>query len=286
MNEVRLDTNFVDYPIVGDVLHRRPRRRLRRQALHQDQPRLLPVGALAAGLDHRSGVHLRQPRRDRGPGHGRQRRPVRRRDGQLLLDRRDPGHGVPRPGDDAVLLRLEGPLGPRVPAAALQRALARLQLVDVRGRDDPDRRREPVRARARPEAAAGLADHRRHRRRGGHRRRLHHARRPVVGDLQRGAAVLRDPRGADPDHRRSAWSTSAAGAACRTRSRSPRSARPACTRCRAPTPATSRTRSGRAGSGSCSASASCSRSATGRRTSPRSSARCRPRTCRPPSGRR
>ena len=35
-----------------------------------------------------------------------------------------------------------------------------------------------------------------------------------------------------------------------------------------------------AGSGSCSASASCSRSATGRRTSPRSSARCRPRTCR------
>ena len=70
------------------------------------------------------------------------------------------------------------------------------------------------------------------------RRRLHHARRPVVGDLQRGAAVLRDPGGADPDHGRSAWSTSAAGAACRTRSRSPRSARPACTRCRARTPAT------------------------------------------------
>ena len=59
-----------------------------------------------------------------------------------------------------------------------------------------------------------------------------------------------------------------------------RSARPACTRCRAPTPATSRTRSARAGSGSCSGSASCSRSATGRRTSPRSSARCRRRTCR------
>ena len=150
----------------------------------------------------------------------------------------------------------------------------------VRDRDDPDRRREPVRARARAEAAARLADHRRHHRRGGHRRRLHHARRPVVGDLQRGAAVLRDPRGADPDHRDRPASTSAAGAACRTRSRSPRSARPACTRCRAPTPATSPTRSGRAGSGSCSASASCSRSATGRRTSPRSSARCRRRTCR------
>ena len=41
--------------------------------------------------------------------------------------------------------------------------------------------------------------------------------------------------------------------------------------------ATSTTRSARRGSRSCSASASCSRSATGRRTSPRSSARCRPR---------
>ena len=35
--------------------------------------------------------------------------------------------------------------------------------------------------------------------------RLHHARRPLLGDLQRGAAVLRDPRRADPaDDRRAA----------------------------------------------------------------------------------
>ena len=53
----------------------------------------------------------------------------------------------------------------------------------------------------------------RHRRRGVHRRRLHHARRPLVGDLQRGAAVLRDPRGADPDHGRRPRQTSAAGTA-------------------------------------------------------------------------
>jgi hypothetical protein len=39
-------------------------------------------------------------------------RAVRRGDRPLLLDRRDPGHGLPRPGDDAVLLRLEGALGP------------------------------------------------------------------------------------------------------------------------------------------------------------------------------
>ena len=46
------------------------------------------------------------------------------------------------------------------------------------------------------------------------------------------------------------------------------------------------TRSRRRGSRSCSASASCSRSATGRRTSPRSSARCRPRASTPRSARR
>ena len=50
-------------------------------------------------------------------------------------------------------------------------AVAQVQLVDVRARDGPDRRREPVRARARAEAPARLADPRRHRRRGGHRRR-------------------------------------------------------------------------------------------------------------------
>jgi SSS family solute:Na+ symporter len=49
-----------------------------------------------------------------------------------------------------------------------------------------------------------------------------------------------------------------------------------CTRCRARASATWSTRSARRGSGSSSASASCSRSATGRRTSPRSSAASRP----------
>ena len=44
----------------------------------------------------------------------------------------------------------------------------------------------------------GLGDHHRDPRRGGHRAGLHHARRPVLGDLQRGPAVLRDPGGADP----------------------------------------------------------------------------------------
>ena len=43
------------------------------------------------------------------------------------------------------------------------------------------------------EAPARLADHRRHRGGGRDRADLHHARRAVLGDLQRGPAVLRDP---------------------------------------------------------------------------------------------
>ena len=39
----------------------------------------------------------------------------------LLLDRRGAGDGLPRPRDDAVLLRGQGPLGARVLAPALQR---------------------------------------------------------------------------------------------------------------------------------------------------------------------
>ena len=84
-------------------------------------------------------------------------------------------------------------------------AVAQVQLVDVRARDGPDRRREPVRARARAEAPA----------RAGRSSSASSSpavivavyitpRRPLVGDLQRGAAVLRDPRGADPDRDRRA----------------------------------------------------------------------------------
>ena len=92
-----------------------------------------------------------------------------------------------------------------------------LQRADLRVRHRADRRREPLRAGARAQADARLADPARHRRRRGHRARLHHARRPLVGDLQRGAAVLRDPRRADPARRSSACTTSAAGTASRRR---------------------------------------------------------------------
>ena len=198
MEELRLDVNFVDYADPGDLLHRRARDRVRGEALHQDEPRLLPLRPLAARVDHGPGLHLGQPRRAGDPRHGGQRRAVRRLHRPLLLGRRDPGDGLPRDRDDALLLRLEGPQRARVPAAALQQADARLQRAELRARDRADRGREPVCAGARAGAAARLADPAGHRRQRRDRARLHHARRALLGDLQRGPAVLHHPRRADP----------------------------------------------------------------------------------------
>jgi hypothetical protein len=143
------------------VLHRRAGHRLRRPALREDEPRLLPLGTIAARVDHRPRVRLRESRRPRAARPGGERRPVRHRRRALLLDRRNPGDGLPRARDDALLLRLEGPQRAGVPAPALQQAVAPLQRGGVLDRDDPHRRREPLRARPRPEPHARLADHRR-----------------------------------------------------------------------------------------------------------------------------
>ena len=56
--------------------------------------------------------------RDRDPRHGRERRAVRHLDGALLLDRRRAGDDLPRPRDDAVLLRLAGAQRARSSCAA------------------------------------------------------------------------------------------------------------------------------------------------------------------------
>ena len=163
-------------------------------------PAFRPV---AAGLGDRPGLHLRQPRRHRDPGHGRERRPVRPADRALLLDRRGPGDGVPRHRDDAVLLRVTGPQRAGVPAPALQPGHPPVQRPDVRAGRGADRRREPVRPGPGHPRADRLADLAVDRRLGAVRAGLHHARRAVRRDLQRGAAVLRDHRRAGPagDHR-------------------------------------------------------------------------------------
>ena len=151
-------------------------------------------GRLAARLGDRPGVHLGQPRGRRDHGHVGQRRPDRHRDGALLLDRRHPRDALPRRRDDAVLLRLEGALGPRVHVPAVRHQGAPGQRDLVRGGPAAHRRRQPLPARLDRARAARLAAVAGPHRRRGHRAVLHHPRRPVRGDLQRGAAVLRHRR--------------------------------------------------------------------------------------------
>ena len=83
------------------------------------------------------------------------------------------------------------------------RADAPVQRHLVRRGSGAHRRRQPVRARAGDQRAHRLADLGVDRRVRRLRARLHHARRPVRRDLQRGAAVLRDHRRTGPagDHR-------------------------------------------------------------------------------------
>ena len=105
----------------GRLLPLRPRHRVRAQALHEDERGLLPLRALDPGLDRRPRLPLREPRRAGDDRHGRLRRQVRHRHRPLLLGGRHPGHGVRGHLHDALLLRLEGALGARVPEAALRR---------------------------------------------------------------------------------------------------------------------------------------------------------------------
>ena len=275
---IRLDTNAGRLRDSGHLLRRRARHRLRRRSADHDQPRLLPVGAVAARLDHRPGIHLGQPRRaSRSSG-------MAANGAQYgVYDRRTSTGSAPCPAMVFLgIVMMPFYYGSkvrqraRVPAAALQPPDPLLQRDDVRARQRPDRRRQPLRAGA---GAAGAA-------------RLAVFSRIVVaavvvliyitlgglsgGHLQRGAAVLRDPRRPDPaDGRRPGQGRRLA------RADQDRGGEASSTKYEAGftllaghrRSATRRTRSARTGSRSSSASASCSRSATGRRTSPRSSAR-------------
>ena len=116
-------------------------------------------------------------------------------DRALLLDRRRPGDAVPRRGDDAVLLRLEGPVRPRVHEPAVRQAGAPGQRAELRARAAADRGHQPLPAGQHREDPAGLAAVGLAADRGRHRAHLHRARWPVRRHLQRGAPVLRDRRG-------------------------------------------------------------------------------------------
>ena len=138
------------------LLRGRPRHRPAGPAADLRLGGLLPVRPLAAGLGDRAGVHLGQPRRRRDHGHVGERRGVRAADRPLLLGRRDPGDAVPRRRDDALLLRLQGPLGAGVHAAAVRHRRPPGQRDLVRGGAAADRRHQPLPARLDHPRAAGL----------------------------------------------------------------------------------------------------------------------------------
>ena len=212
--DIRLDTNGADYAILADLLRRGARHRLRGQALHQDQPGLLPVRPLAAGVGHRPGVHLGQPRRARAARHGGQRRPVRhlRRVhyywvgaipamvflGLVMMPfyygtkvRSVPEYlrlrfNKPTHLFNAMTFAIASVLIAGVNLYALALVMKMLLGWPFIARD----RRRRVR-----------------------RARLHDARRPVRGDLQRGAPVLRDRRGPGAADGRRPARRSAAGTA-------------------------------------------------------------------------
>ena len=159
-------------------------------------------GALTARLGHRYRVRLGQPGCCRDHGHVGQRRPVRDADLPLLLGRRHPGDALLGHRDDAVLLRLEGPLGARVHVQALRHHGSPDQRAELRAGAVADRRHQPLPAGQDHQLVAGLAVDRRVDRRGHHRLHLHLGGRFGGSHLQRGAAVLRDRGGvaaADPD---------------------------------------------------------------------------------------
>ena len=176
----------------GRLLPLRPRHRVGAQALHEDERGLLPLRALDPGLDRGPRLPLREPRGAGDDRHGRLRRQVRHRHRPLLLGGRHPRHGVRRHLHDALLLRLEGALGARVPEAPLRREDPRLQRDLLRHHDRVLLRHLDVRARQAPRAAPRLGLQLLALGLGDHRPRLHLPGRPDLGDLQRGAAVLPD----------------------------------------------------------------------------------------------
>ena len=144
------------------------------------------------------GLHLGQPGRGRVLGQSAFGGRVRRRRRALLLGGRDPGDGVPRDRDDALLLRVQGAQRSGVPAAEVRPQGAPDQRADLHVGLAADRRRQPVRARrgdrgpARDPAGRAIVLS------AVVRAQLHPARRAVQRHLQRGPAVLRDPRRPDP----------------------------------------------------------------------------------------
>ena len=155
-----------------------------------EQFRLLASRTPDAGVGDRARVRQREPWSHRDSGYVGEWRAIRRRHGPLLLDRCRAGDGVPRHRHDAVLLPLEGAVGPRILAAALQQPVAHLDCGHLRGCRGVDCRRQPLCIGDCRERPAGLEYLVGHHRRGRVRARLRRRRRAGERHLWRGAAIL------------------------------------------------------------------------------------------------
>src|SRR5207244_428703 len=155
-----------------------------------DQHGLFSLRPLDSRVGRGARIPLRQPRRAGSDRHGRLGGQGRHGDQLFLLGGRDSRDGVSRGLHDAVLLRLAGALGARVPEDALRREDPRPERDLVRDHDGFLLGRLDVRHGTAAESAPGLGL--RHERVAvrGHRAGLYPARRTHLGHLQRGAAVL------------------------------------------------------------------------------------------------
>ena len=97
------------------------------ETLYQEWRGFLPGGPGDDGLGGGTELYFRQPRRPGTDGLGGRELPVRHPGNALVLDWRHPGHPVPGPRHDAVLLHFQNPFRSRLPAAPLRRIHARPQ---------------------------------------------------------------------------------------------------------------------------------------------------------------
>src|SRR5437660_3274426 len=108
------------------------------ETFRQNRRRFFPGRPGNDGLGRRTGIRVSEPGLARIAGLGGECLSMRHYGLALVLDRRDPGDGVSRHRDDALLLHLQNPLRPRISAIALRSGSERAERGHIRGHDHPD----------------------------------------------------------------------------------------------------------------------------------------------------
>ncbi len=163
--------------------------------------RFLPRRPRNDGVDRRPQFSFRKPGSAGADGLGRGLLSIRHPRSPLVLDRRNSGHAVPRPGHDAVLLHLQNALGSRLLEIAFRRSQPRAVRDFFRVHDRTDERHQHVRHGAGDESGPGMGHQFQHLGFLDHRRGLCNPWRLALRNFQRSAAVHPDlgRRTADSD---------------------------------------------------------------------------------------